>query len=180
MRYPAPWVLAIGLLSAVVLAGCRTSQVSLEGVDARMLLPPGAHRHTVDDGETFLMAAPIEEPLPVFRPGAHAKNIAPITICVELVVNTAGEVESVNPVVGGDECVAPISPLAMEFAGAVMNAVRKWSYVSAALCRPASPSDMSCEDPESVVQPVPIKLAFAFTYRRTAGMDKLEAGKPSR
>lgn len=173
-------MLVIGLLSSVILAGCRTSHPSLDSVDTRMLLPPGADRHTVEDGEVFLMAAPIEEPLPVFRPVEHAPNIPPVTVCVEFVVNMAGGVESVAPVVDGDGCQAPMSALAVEFRDAVMSAVRNWSYVSAALCRPAHPADADCEDAASVLQPVPVKLAFAFTYRRSAGKDTFGAGKIAR
>lgn len=180
MRYSSPTMLVIGLLSVVILAGCRTSHFSLDRVDTRMLLPPGAERHTVDDGEVFLMAAPVDETLPVFQPVGHASNIPPVTVCVEFIVNIAGEVESVAPVVDGDGCQAPISALALEFSDAVMSAVRNWSYVSAALCRPAHPADVDCQDAASVLQPVPIKLAFAFTYRRSAGKDSLGAGRITR
>ncbi|WP_460759567.1 hypothetical protein [Lysobacter fragariae] len=140
-----------------------------------MFIPPAATRIELKQDERFLMAIPVEQPMPVFPAGIDHGDFAPTTLCADIVVDATGDVGDVRPLPGDSECADPAGTSATLLVQAVIAAARKWSFVAAAICKPASPQDEDCEGADAQVRAVPVRLAYAFTFSREAGKASVRA-----
>lgn len=160
-----PGTFLLGLLAGLVV-GCSTTR---EVVDRRMVLPTGADRHQVDDNQQFLMAIPVDQPMPEFPRGARVAD-GVHEVCVDFVVTEEGLVEQVAFPPGAADCGQPTSDLA-SFQASVADALSRWSFVGAAICTfpDGVPKDDKCEAKGAVIRAVPIRLRYVFSFEQVGG-----------
>ncbi|TWT19332.1 hypothetical protein FQY83_13330 [Luteimonas marina] len=164
--------LASGLVIAA-LAGCASTE---RAVGKRMILPPSAARMTLEDRQAFLMAVPIEAPLPTY-PQDDARGDGMTEVCVEFIVGEQGAVTEATPAYGVDSCAAQPHPA---FVAAAVDAVRRWTFFGAAVCEFPEGVERTadCSGEDVVVRPVAIRLMYAFSFERRGGKARVGA-RPS-
>lgn len=173
---PAPGVpmRAITLLAAVGLAVCLPACTTRgTAIDKRMVLPPGARTMALDRQQGFLMAVPIDEPLPALEGMATGPD-GRVEVCVEIVIDDEGRVSAARHTPGVDGCHATPDPA---YVAAALEAVRRWRYFAAAVCEfPAGQAKTDdCRGEDVVVRAVPIRLTYAFAFERVAGKARVRA-----
>lgn len=149
-------------LTAAFVAGCKTNSE----VGMRMVLPPMAEVMEVPEGRTFLMASPVTQPLPEYPSGVHRGASA--HVCIELVIDENGAVESATPLYGLHDCPAAEDELDARFVDSAVQAASRWQFLAAAICtfpNGVEPED-DCSGDEVAVTTIPIKLAYVFTFQR--------------
>lgn len=169
MRMNARRGLAPGLVIAA-LAGCASTE---RAVGKRMILPPLATAMTLEDRQAFLMAVPIEAPLPTY-PQDDARGDGTTEVCVGIVVGGEGSVTEATPAYGVDTCAAQPHPA---YVAAAVDAVRRWTFFGAAVCEFPEGAERTpdCSGEGVVVRPVAIRLMYAFSFERRGGKARVGA-----
>lgn len=143
----------------------------VQRVEREMVLPPFAQVHKVDTNQRFLMAAPIEDPDPVYPARAALRGV--LQLCAAFVVTAEGGIADVAIDQQGDNCADPDDPATAPFETAVRAALQRWRYFGAAVCTfpdGGDPdSDPRCEGPDVRVDPVPIRLRYVFAFSSERG-----------
>ncbi|WP_078758867.1 hypothetical protein [Novilysobacter spongiicola] len=151
---------------ALASTACSTRAVRTD-VDYAMVLPPFAERTRLQQDDVFLMAAPIESPLPLFPGDVDPHELAgAVSVCIELVVDEHGEVSSIEPLDIGSSCTDVSGYPGSSFLREVTGAVARWSFIAAAICTPAENDGEDCESPEAMVRAIPVKLSYMFAFTR--------------
>ena len=164
--------MSIALCVGIAATGCTTMRT---GVDKRMVLPENAARYTPDAHETFLMAVPIDNRLPVF-PADAGRGTQPVPVCADVVVAASGSVGDIAIVRDPAPCDARI-PDAARLEAAVRETLAHWSFFGAGVCTfpPGVARNDTCDGVE--VRAVPIRLRYVFTFEtRTRGVRAQRAG----
>ena len=175
-------ITALALLTG--LAGCaghdRLSQVETraETVDHQRLRPEGGGgagqvpAYVLRASEGYRMPQLYAAPDPVLGERDRRKELAPTTICLQVVVTAEGSVERSVPLVDRSECAAGSSAENQVLLQAAQDAVTQWRYSPAAVChfapgqQPARNGD--CDGAERI-EPVPVSLFYAFTFEIVHG-----------
>ena len=154
---------------AVCLTGCAATKSDL--VEKRMVLPPFAATMTLEDRQGFLMAAPIEAPMPVF-PGRVQGPDMRTEVCVELMIREDGTVGEARHIPGVETCDMHPDP---GYLTATLDAVRRWTFFAAAICDFPEGVEKTddCSGDGVVVRAVPIKLMYAFAFERVGGQGRV-------
>lgn len=140
-------------------------------VERAMVLPPGAQTHAVESNQRFLMAAPIEDPDPVFPAGARLDGV--LQLCTTFGVTTDGAVVDIAFDREDPACADPADDRTAPFAGAVRQALQRWRYFGAAVCTfpdgrdPGA--DPRCDGPDVRINAVPIALRYVFAFSSERG-----------
>ena len=141
------------------------------GVDRAMILPDGVPQVSVREGEHFLMAVPIDQPMPDWPEGAETPP--PGSVCMNFVISAGGEVGAVKPLEAPD-CVATQDPTAAPFQKAVADAVSRWRFFGAALCKVDGP-ESACQQDNAEIVPVPIQVAYRFDFNMENGRQRIRS-----
>jgi len=169
------------LMMAALLAGCAT-QDRLTTVDTRsenvghQRLQPQAgggsgqvQTYSLGASEGYRMPQLYAAPDPEVGDRDPRAELAPTTICLQVVVDAQGSVERSVPLTDRPECAAGA---AGENAPLLQEAVAMWKYSSAAVCHFAAgkvPADRGdCRGAERV-EPVAVTLQYAFTFEIVKG-----------
>lgn len=150
----------------IVLTGCATHRANTQAVDKGMILPDNAQQLEPDKNQKFLMATPIEAPLPSFP--ADAPVVARTVICVEFVISMEGTTTTIQQIDAFPGCEAVDSNASRYFYPEVREALSKWTYFGAAMCHYET-SESECDEDTAIVTPIPIKLAYRFTFTQAGG-----------
>lgn len=161
----------------VALGGCaKNSQL----VDRRMILPPLAAVVEVEDDQQFMMAVSIDSPSPLFPDEVGNGNLR-ADVCARFIVTREGSVEGIEIVRDLDGCAVGTGGEQLRFEQSVRDALSRWTFFGAALCRFPSgvAKNEDCEGDGVVIEPVPIRLMYVFSFeqvsgRRTVGTKKTE------
>lgn len=155
-------------LGALLIAGCvsNTPVESRPTVGMSMILPNAAERMNVREKQVFLMPSPIEADLPVYP--AAAPPSPTVSICAEIVVNEDGAVESAKQIESSPHCALLTSDASKHFGGAVLDAVRTWTFAAAAICHYERKQE-ECDGDGAKLQVVPVKLAYRFEFSNNRG-----------
>jgi len=153
-------VLTLGLM-VFLLVGCKTNSA----VGMRMILPPGAEIMEIPADNSFLMASPVSQPMPVF-PAAAPRNIN-TSVCVEFIINESGSVSSATPSYALPECPQTEDELDQRFVTSAVAAAKNWQFLAAATCSfPAgTPKTDDCSGDGVVITPVAIKVSYVFSFQ---------------
>ena len=174
-KWPGPWM----LLGVACLAGCRTVPVEppppVANVEVAVVPPPpGAARMQLDASEAFVFPLLVESELPVYPPELLALRLAPQTLCVEVDIGADGLVDNVRHREGA-ECPGT-GPHRSRFAALLEDAVRRWRFDPALVCRTsdgrASPD--ACAEPDSIDTPVALRLSYAIIFSQEDGQPVVE------
>jgi hypothetical protein len=158
-------------MACCLVAGCA-SQVAK--VDHQVILQPGVVHHELDELELFVMPIELESPPPEF-PAAYAHgDLSPLVVCAEVWLDTHGDITRVAPLHQEPDCPARTDARTLAFEQAVVARLRQWIWGPARICRfPERLREQrehdDCTGNEVDVVPVPVRLAYAFTFQRSAG-----------
>lgn len=160
---------AIGL-AALLLAGCASS---VETVQPRMLLQPGAAKYQMPPLDLFVMPIELEAPVPGFPDAVTAAEVPAVEACAELWLSVDGEVTHVAAVHDLPGCSGADDPGAAPFQRSVLEALRHWSFTPARIChfredQRGQRARGDCRG-DVAVQRVPVRLAYAFRFERHKG-----------
>ena len=177
------------VLAAALLAGCSTP-APLTRVDTRT--ENVAHQRLAAEGgggtgavqpyalqstEGYRMPQLYAAPDPVLGDRDPRRELAPTTVCVQVVVNAEGAVERSVPLLDRSDCAAGSAPENHPLMQAVQDAVAAWRYSPAAVCHFAAgqvPTDRGdCRAAERV-EPVAVSLFYAFTFQIVHGQHTVQ------
>lgn len=113
--------------------------------------------------------------LPAYPPGLLALRLAPVVICVDIVIDATGTVAAA--VTRSDGACAPLAGIdTAAFSAAALQAVRSWIYAPALLCE--APQDFdgddACQADGVVEAPIAVRLSYAFRFSQQDGMPRVE------
>lgn len=163
---------AVVILLASLLA-CCASRPTIQSVEKDMILPDGAQQTQLKPGQKFLMAVPIQTPLPSYA--GWKIQAADTTICVEFVVADDGSVDSVHQIDNASNCEKVDSVASASYLPEVYSAVQSWTYFAAAMCE-FKKSEDECDGPSANLTPLSIKLAYKFTFTQLNGRHHVSSG----
>ncbi len=180
-----------GGLLALAAAGCASrggideaQPDASAGVGQRMIMPTTDTRYELAPHQGFVFPRILANDSPAFP--AHYRPPSPFsaTLCVSLAVGEDGEVRNVH-LVGAPGCIAPEE--APEPLGtAVLEAVAAWEFEPALLCEYPDAATRNrdwngggCTGAVSAVKPVPVTLAWAFTFELQQGQARVSNRRSS-
>ena len=119
----------------------------------------------VPKDKAFLMASPVSQPMPAFPAGTSRGT--DVSACVEIVVDESGAVSSTTPIYALPECPLRQSEIDQRFVAAVVEVVKNWQFLAAAICTfpPDTPKTDDCSGNNVVVSPVAIRLSYVFSFQ---------------
>jgi hypothetical protein len=162
---------ALAACLCLVTAACATRVAK---VDHQVILQPGESRYELSELELFVMPMELEAPPPEF-PAAYAQgDLAPLVVCAEVWLDTHGDITHVASLHQEPDCPARTDARTLAFEQAVVARLRQWTWGPARICRfPERLREQrerdDCTGNEVDVVPVPVRLAYAFTFQRSAG-----------
>lgn len=154
---------------ALLLAGCATPQAGrFRGVAAGMIFPEGVDRVVVQHNQVFLMPVALDNRLPEFPAAADGPTAMRSTVCVEFVVDSTGAVISVTPMAAQPGCDRIGSSASAALLQQTRLAVLQWSFIAAGICS-FDVDESECDGPGARIAPMPVKLAYGFTFESSDG-----------
>ncbi len=180
------------LLGTWLLAGCATRAthaptVRQDSVDQRMLPAAAdgeaagtAPSYRMGPAEVFRMPAPLETGNPQLPADSPRQTLAPTTVCARVILDAAGRVERAEALNDRADCAAGALGANADLMRATLERVGQWQFVPAAICHFAAPprsprTSGDCEGAERI-EPVPVTLAFAFTFEVAQGRATVRGG----
>lgn len=177
------------LVAAAVLAGCSTPaqltgvDTRTENVDHQRLAAAGGggagavQPYTLQSNQGYRMPQLYAGPDPVLGDRDPRHELAPTTVCLQVVINAEGTVERSIPLVDRSDCAAGSAPENHALVRAAQDAVAAWRYTPAAVCHFAAgqvPDDRGdCRAAERV-DPVAVSLLYAFTFEIVHGQPTVQ------
>ncbi|HDS1579913.1 hypothetical protein WG628_17065 [Stenotrophomonas maltophilia] len=170
--------------AVALLAGCATPDrlatvdTRSENVGHQRLQPQeGAgggqvQAYALGAGEGYRMPQLHTAPDPQVGDRDPRVELAPTTICLQVVVSAEGDVERSVPLTDRPDCAAGAAAENAALLQAAQDAVAMWKYSSAAVCHfaagkvPANRGD--CRGAERI-EPVAVSLLYAFTFEIVKG-----------
>lgn len=141
-------------------------------VGASLLQPAaGSRRLALDERQRFIYPT-LESPapLPAYPDALLPRRLAPVEVCVEVIVGEAGEVMAAAAREDPD-CAWPDAAWREAFLAPTLEAVRTWRYWPALLC--TAPAGFTGTDPciaDGVVEtPTAVRLSYAIRFSQVEG-----------
>lgn len=154
---------SVGLL----LSGC-TKNTRQPDVGMGMILPERAERIEVPKDQQFLFPSPIgANTLPSYPPELIARNLPAQTLCMEIIINTEGAVQSSTPLLDVPGCPSSQDRPDPRFYQATAAALAHWEFLAAALCKypTGATKNEQCHGDNVIITLMPVKLAYTFTFK---------------
>jgi len=140
-------------------------------VERARVLPPSAQTRAIASNQRFVMAAPIEDPDPVYPAGVQLDGT--LQLCTTFVVTADGEVADVAFDRESSACAEPGTPASAPFEHAIGTTLEQRRYFAAAVCTFPDgndpESDPRCDGAGVRMAPVPIRLRDVFTFSSGRG-----------
>lgn len=184
MRQGAAWLAVTALL-----AGCATTP-QLSTVDTRaenvghQRLPPAAgggsgavQAYEMQPGEGYRMPQLYAGPDPVVGARDPRTELAPTTVCLQVVVDAEGRVERSVPLSDREVCKPGVAAENAPLLAAAQEAVARWRYTPAAVCHFAAgkvPDNRGDCTAAERIEPVAVSLLYAFTFEIVHGRQVVE------
>jgi hypothetical protein len=176
----------VSVLLVAALAGCSTNasrSSRLTQGEAELFLPEFAVSHELKAGEGFRMP---ELLLPAVQPvvGIDAgiqygtdgdKRSA--DLCIEIGIDETGDVVEQTVFASPLYCPDSLAASLERFRAAILAATQRWRFRPAAFCTDAQSMDPEadpCGGTTAIIEPVGVKLAFAFAFRLENGDVRVE------
>lgn len=169
--------LLTGLAAGFLLAACASR---IAKVDHQMILQPGEVRHELESLELFVMPMELDAPRPGFPTGYTEGDLMPLVVCVEVWLDASGDPTHVAALQQEPGCPARRDARLPVFEQAVVDALWNWHWTPARICRfpehlRAQMERGGCTGREVDIDKVPVRLAYAFTFERKAGLGSVQA-----
>lgn len=164
------------VVASLVLVACAI--LPTRDVSQRMLMPETAKRYIVNDDQLFLMPLSLGNESPEFPAALAVDDLAPTTVCAEMVITDAGTVESATPLHGTDECGVGNPAVVVQLERSVVVGLERWRSEPAIICTYASAqakadADGLCPESGADRRPVAVRLAYAFTFEMRRGQRRV-------
>lgn len=162
-----------------MLVACRAVPLAVN-VTSGLLIPEGADRYEVRENEIFIVADTFgEQPLPDYPESVLPMNLPLQTVCVDVIISTEGTVSDVRPNYDKAGCQASENAPVQAFIDSTRDAVLKWQFFAAAICRfpPGIEPNDRCEGDDVQIVPVPLKLTYYFDFEQTGGKPRVRRGR---
>jgi hypothetical protein len=161
---------------ALACSSCATRSAS---VDQRMILPDSAEHYEMQDRQTFMLPLPLENEPPAMPDLLGNHDLAPTTVCAEIVIDEAGQVTQVTPLHDAD-CGQGDSQAVVQLQQAMLSKLAQWHFDPAAVCTFATAEAAKQDDPDAACvagraerRNTAVKLAYAFTFEVRDGKRKV-------
>lgn len=181
---------ACRLLPLLLLAGCasherlttvdtRSENVGHQRLDAQ---PAGGgagqvQPYTLAATEGYRMPQLHTAPDPVLGARDPRRELAPTTVCLQVVVDAQGRVERSLPLADRAECQPGLATENAALLQAAQDAVAHWEFAPAAVCHFAAGSVPrnrgDCEGAQRI-EPVAVSLLYAFTFEIVHGQQTVK------
>lgn len=174
------------ILLVIAGSGCQTIANRTVDADVGVTMIPAADAPSLDlqSHQRFQMASSTFEPLPVYPPEQIGIKADTISVCVEIVVDSAGHVASAEPRHALPECPLAADDVPAEFTSAALAAIRRWQFIPAEICEfpPGVETNPHCSGAGVTLRAIPIRLAYAFSFAVIDGQVQVRrhAGTPTR
>lgn len=165
----------------VLLVACRSVPVEppppTGSVEVGLVTPPpGATRMELAASQRFVYPN-LEEPvaMPVYPPELLPLRLAPLDLCVEVVIGEDGLVRQAKRRVD-EACPDEAGPHEARFAQLLEDAVGQWTFEPALVCGTPDgrPSEDACAEPDVVETPVALRLSYVFGFSQRDGEPVVE------
>lgn len=130
-----------------------------------MILPVNAAYLEVRSDQKFIMAVPIDDRNPDFPVNADRDSAM---VCLEFLVTGEGVVHAPLQIASAAGCEPIGYPGSMPFVREATRAVEGWTFFGAAICD-FNYDESECDIDATRVRPVPIKLAYKFSFSTVGG-----------
>lgn len=174
-----------GAVACALLSGCAATDrlqsvdTRAENVDHQRINPRAGgvgasaiEEYRLGPTEAYRMPQLHTAPPPVLGDADPRRELAPTRICLQLVVDAAGNVERSLPLTDRADCDAGKAAVNAALVTAAQQAVAQWRFSPAALChfeagkKPRNEGD--CEGADRI-EPIPVSLLYAFTFEIVKG-----------
>lgn len=166
----------VSLLIVFLLYGCAVSPEEniYRSTDFEPFIPPGATTYQMAENQRIVLGEPVIQPAPSFPDNALNVDGSRTTVCLELAIGRDGGVITTRPLQGLAGCDSSGVKSAVPFMEAAQKAAIGWQFEPAVLCIfpkevDAHTKGTDCISEGAIVEPIAIKLAFAFTFRVIEG-----------
>jgi hypothetical protein len=128
--------------------------------------------------QRFLPPVALDSDSPAFPASLDRKELAPVTVCLEVVISETGEVQRVVPLFEAGVCGRGEPGVLEVLQAAAQDTVQRWRFDPAAICTypdaaTAEAAAGTCFEHEAHRRPVPVRLAYAFTFEMRDGKHKV-------
>lgn len=147
--------------------------------DFSVFIPPNAETYDPPANEKILLGEPKAQTLPTYPHALIAEGIAQRRVCLEIEIDEHGVVYHSRPLFGMLNCPRSAADVEPEFLSAAREAAMHWRFHPAVVCifpvgTDADSKGNHCvaegaeDDLNYEVRPIPIKLAFVFTFTNSS------------
>lgn len=153
-------------LSAALLLGCSATKPR-PNTSYEFIMPAGAETYTESDREVFRLGDRIGDPaLPIYPSGLVFKHLPEQHVCIEIDIDTTGRVFDSRLLYDTGACPSAANHPDAAFLVATKQAVQQWRFGPARMCTfpEGMPKNDECEGKGVKVEPMPIRLAFVFSF----------------
>lgn len=174
---------------SILLTACATPVAHVETslpdrtrVDYALVQQANQPQYRMDELTLFVMPSELASPPPAFPADVAPGDVAPVTVCVEVWLDAAGEIVRLGPARGSEGCPGHGDAAPTSYERASIQAMRAWSFSAAAICHfpahlRAQHERGDCRGSEVALEHVPVRLTYAFTFERQAGRAQVAAAK---
>lgn len=181
------WV-SVGILAAGLMS-CARPTVKLAPsthTGFKVFIPPTAQVFDFPKNYKIVVGAPIVQAASIYPPSLIARRIPRRDVCLEIEINERGEVYHSRPLYGIPGCPVDAQAVEPAFVATAESAVTHWRFAPTVVCMFAEGVDADaegndCANEGAKIEPLAIRLAFAFTFITTDGKPKtsVDALSPS-
>ena len=178
----APAASGVLLLTACAthVAHVETSLPDRTRVDYALVQQTNQPQYQMDEFTLFVMPSELESPSPEFPADVAPGDVAPVTVCVEAWLDAAGGITRLGPARRAEGCPGQDDAGLAPYELASVQAMRAWSFSAAAICHfpahlRAQRARGDCRGSEVVLEHVPVRLTYAFTFERHSGRARVRA-----
>jgi hypothetical protein len=163
----------------MLLSGCATNKVHTQASTGyQLIFPAGAETYDESERQVFLLGDRIGTAvLPTYPSDFLSKNLPEQYVCLEIDIDIHGQVFDSRPLYDGNGCPAESRRPDEAFLVAAKQAVQQWRFFPTRICTfPATAQkNEACQGENIEIEPVPVRLAFLFSFTMSHGAPKVES-----
>lgn len=172
------------MLLPLLVANCATTQPQQRTITSThfdVFIPQGAQRYKIGSNQKMVVGAPVSQADPAYPASLVTQSIPPRIVCLEIDIDEHGVVYQSRPLYDLPACPANAQAVEPPFVSTAEQAVLHWRFKPTIVCTfPAGTNAQqmsnNCAGEGAQIQPVAIKLAFAFTFTQTHGVTSVNSG----
>jgi hypothetical protein len=176
VKWTSTAMLVVSLVSCA-----RVKPAPSTHIGFKPFIPPAAQGFDFPKNYKIVVGAPIAQAAPGYPPALIARRIPRRNVCLEIEIDAQGKVYHSPPLHDMPGCPISTRPVEPAFVTSAEAAVMHWRFAPTVVCM--FPADVDadaegndCADEGAKIEPLAIRLAFAFTFTTTNGKPKASVG----